>query len=1419
MTANEERTSRPLATGDMYSTAFQFYSHINADVDPRTGMYSASVDLASGEGNRLRGPHLPFRLSYSAVDPIDDGFGIGWRLCLTELDTDTGMLSLSSGDTHKVEDLTYQQPARFPDRKLDSCALVMTDTEFGTAVVEHVTGVVEYLAAMSHARNLLRPVRIVNPSGDALQLIWEADALGNSRLTRVFDDDDEELLRADYSDLTRPTLTIHLADARHRKDAEPLQMQFDVSGGQLDRIVIPLVTALNAGQTSAGDEAAWAFSYHNVDGFMLLLDSVTSPDGLRDAVEYSLAALILPDDAPRSHMPAVAERTRISVADPTHVIQKSLYDYRNDGLVTNFYGYPLVTNWSTRNDQLLHLEGADAYSYGSTETQYENDSILCTIERNYNHFHLITNERTTRGNVVQDIVTTYGIEDGTSFEDQAPSFQLPHEVTTTVYDMRQSSIRQVTSTKSTYDDYGNVLTRYDSATDTTEESTYFPPEGEVGEDGTELCPPDPIGKVRRLKSRTTRPGAKGGPVRSTRYRYTKVPVRDPVKDTARAAERAAQSALEKITGRSVARIIARTIAKIVAKSMRKDRTNGTAENWLRDRTYYVQASEEISTVGEGADEKTLVHSKQTFVTDLGDQHGSLLEETREQNSLVEKRHFTYATDEIGGAVTTTTRHITHDNVDNETSETLHLISGLVKSTVDALGNHAEFTYDALGRRKMEVLSPDDDDYKVTTSWNYQLSMRERWVERIGITGLPHRVWMDEQGRTIRREEPLPDGTLITVHELEYDGFGQLVREVQSDQLRNDQLLRLETQFEYDDWGRCSLMTSPDGSKTISETTLVEDPAIYGNEVITRTTQWQVHGPDGEKTGWRSTDLDAADRQRRTAAGTWSEKDTRVTESTTSWEYDGVGRCVSMKDPVGNVTLQAWDAYDRLVRTDLPDQTAVLRTYADGHEDEFVARLSVAPPAIEKDFWGAALNAGELLLGTRTWDGLGRLETEQAGSLKTEYAYKAKQMSADRKTMPSKDWLQMRYDVRLREVLTSSTLNSADGSVQTGLTEATYQNLLGLPETITAEGVGKMTITADYLGRMTHQRIELQGDTERSCEVVVTPGGLVLEKTGTDGVKQTYDYDDKGRLKSVTDQDVEVTLVYDTLSRLSNRTARSVVDGRSVTQGTTYDALGRLSEQTWLHADPSTPTPQESRLVLSWREDDKVLGRTWYGEDGTPALRTETMGYDARGRLVTHAIEAADGEHPADEMGHPYKRQVFGHDCLDNLRSVTTTLLDGSVNETVYAYDIEATTPNLDRLVGVSNSLPGYPGFGTSLTLRYDDNGNLVDDGQGRTLVWDGAGRLSTVTLADGNTTITYAHGPDGRVSRVTRDQLTTFRYREDGAIAYEHEISTQEGRRYIRTEGGIVAETRLAGAIRDTFLLGTDPQGSVVTESDPGKKS
>jgi RHS repeat-associated protein len=113
-------------------------------------------------------------------------------------------------------------------------------------------------------------------------------------------------------------------------------------------------------------------------------------------------------------------------------------------------------------------------------------------------------------------------------------------------------------------------------------------------------------------------------------------------------------------------------------------------------------------------------------------------------------------------------------------------------------------------------------------------------------------------------------------------------------------------------------------------------------------------------------------------------------------------------------------------------------------------------------------------------------------------------------------------------------------------------------------------------------------------------------------------------------------------------------------------------------------------------------------------------------------------------------------------------------------------------------------------LRYDGNGNVVDDGDGRTLTWDAAGRLISMTLPDGKV-IEYGYGPDGRIAQMSRSGRTHFRYYDDGQLYGE--FFDDDQRRYFRAGGTVVAESRLTQAIRTTWLLGSDPQGSVIVEA------
>lgn len=1333
MTGRSPETQGALANDDFYSGAFSFYSHVSGDVDPRTGMYSAGIDLSTGKGNQLRGPSFEFRLNYDALSSRDDGFGAGWHLGVTRLERDVGMLTLGSGDSHRFDRLFPGMPSGFPDRKLESFRLTAGNN--GTAVLEHATGVIEYLAPAAGRSSSLRPERIVNPSGDAIHLTWESGPHGTPVLTRIADDEGQPLLTLSYPDRGN----IHLS--MFTGLTAPVKLHFSRLGDTLQRVRIPAITELNDGPIRDEEESVWAFGYKNSlePPYLALLISVTSPDGIHDVVSYAEESMRLPAGAARRYVPAVAERRRVLDAKRTTVLQTSRYAYNTHG-DNNYLGYPLVTQWESRNDQLLHHGNAERFVYGSRETQVDKDGVtLCTIERTYNHFHLIARETTTRGTVVREVETVYGEERGVPFARQKKSFQLPHSIITTLYDKRAPTVKQVTIADNTYDDDGNLISHRDGATGIVERSAYFPPEGEG-----DLCPPDPLGLAFRLKSETVEPGPGGGPVLTMRYRYCELPVR-----------------------------VVAGAARVVASP--------------RAPTVYVQACAE-SLHEEGRDD-ALTHSEQRFIVDQGERHGALSRESRTQDGLTLTREFEYRTDTGRQTIVTSVAETTHDGVTSITEEEVTLVGGLLRGSKDVLGNHTYTVYDNLCRPLTQSRVREREQEVITSQWQYQVSTSTRWVQRRGVTGLPHRVWLDEQGRVTLKEEPLPDGSLMTVREVAYDHFGKVVDDTVYDRLASDAPLRLHTHFEYDDWGRCSDRTAPDGSHERSETALIE----VDDEIFIRTTAWRE--ARGRRIGgWQSTDTDAAGRQRRAASGLWDDEGTVREVATSQWRYDGLGRCIETTDPLGLVTAQHWDVLGRLTEVTLPDRTVVAYTYAVGHEEALPTSMSVTP----------ADGAPALLVGRQAWDGLGRLLSESSGSLTRRYDYGLDWFNATSEHLPAGGEIRRTYDPWHDESVLTETLASTPPLV---LKTASYDPITGMPLTISSDS-GAMQIRSDYLGRMVEQDV-IMGGPVRSSKVTVSPGGAELLKTGVDGAIQLFHHDDLGRIGRIehTTKEglglVDLTFAYDELSRPVSRTATTDADG-SVTESLEYDDLGRVAGTTWLAERAGESTRR--KLVMEWRNDDKVTGKRWFGNDDVSPLRDETMEYDRRGRLVVHTIQAVDGEFPLDEARNAYREQRFDYDSIDNLLSVETTLVDGRLNRTTYDYD----TTDLDRLIGVASSLPGYPGYGTATVVRYDDNGNMIDDGLGNMLAWDAAGRLASITPANG-VRVDYAYGPDARIGRVTRQGRSSFRYHDDGQLYGEFDDDTQ--RRFLRSGGTVVAESVLSRDVRKTWLLGNDPQGSVILEA------
>jgi|GEM_PF-2996260 len=1344
MAGNAER----LESGDMYSSAFQFYSHISAGVDPRTGMFGASVEFTTGLGNVLRGPTFGFRLAYSALSTVDEGFGEGWHLGLTELRMDGGdsMLTLSSGDSHKVIVQPTGMDALFPDRKLDSCRLVITDPDGQKAMVEHITGVVEHLAIPKGVGNTLRCHRIVAPNGDSVTLHWERNGAGRIAPTKVTDDDGTVLLGLDYLNDAETTVVLYSHDIR------PLRIRFEHPSGWLRRITIPIINLLNANRTLAEDEASWTFDYvRSQEKGLVLLESMETPDGIRDEVTWQEQALRLPE--PMGYMPAVATHKKALIATPGHVIHHSTFSYDLHGN-SNYYGYPEVTRWEDRADQLLHLIGDGAFLYGSTETQFDGHDVLMSVERTYNQYHLIMRETTRRGKIVQDIVTEYDNRD-VPFERQPKSFQLPRRITTSLYSQDAPDIRRVTSISNAYDDDGNLLSSLDSSTGVTEVSTYYPVEGEKDEDGAVVCPADPLGLVRRLKSRSTLSPCPDDPLISTTYTYGSITL---------AADK---------------------------------------RQLFSGRERYVQGKGEITAVN-GRD---LIVSLKEFVDDPGrEDHGTVASETTTQDGLTDTLRHHQTVDKAARSVTIRTTHTTHDGFETTVSETKHLISGLPLNTTDAMGSRTDYGYDALARLTELKLASGDEEYETTTRWAYQLSRSERSITRTGITGLDHTTSFDERGQVVLQKEPTgPTGPPEIVRTVDYDLRGRQRSETVFDFL-GDRTLALSTSYDYDDWDEPARVTAPDGSVTVSTRELVSSSEVIRDvstvhdlaggdvaEVFMRIRQWRETADGTREGGLQTSYVDAAGRQRLMTVAVWEGNTPRV-EAAGKWVYDGLGRCIQQTDAMGQVTTQEWDHFGRLVTTVLPGGDAVRRVYAPGQEGDLMSAISMTT--------GDGIT---LPLGTRTYDGLGRLTGETAGSLTHRFTYDGNQMSASSSHLPGGGVVRRTYDRMLGEVLLDETL---DGS-PLRLKHATYDKKLGLPLTISSEA-GTMTIRTDFLGRMTEQDIAIEGDSVRHAGSVVTAGGMERERNGVDGRKQSFDYDDLGRCVGMSDLDVTVSMSYDAFSRLSSRVTRDASRDRSIEQRISYDALGRVKTTTFAHTESSKVSERE--LQLYYRPDNKITRKQLRSVTEGTVLRDETMDYDVRGRLVDHAIVAESGHYPTDERGHAFRHQVFSYGAIDNLLHVTTTRVDGVVSLTTYDYDEE----DPDRVARLTTTVEGDPGATRTIVLAYDGNGHLTSDGQGHELTWDTAGRLTTVTLPD-KTVLTYRYGPDGRIAIVSRPESTTVRYHIDGALA--NEITGNESRRYIRAGGAVVAETLLSNALRKTWLLGSDPQGSILTESSTDEPS
>ncbi|UFH51558.1 RHS repeat-associated core domain-containing protein [Pseudomonas sp. KNUC1026] len=248
---------------------------------------------------------------------------------------------------------------------------------------------------------------------------------------------------------------------------------------------------------------------------------------------------------------------------------------------------------------------------------------------------------------------------------------------------------------------------------------------------------------------------------------------------------------------------------------------------------------------------------------------------------------------------------------------------------------------------------------------------------------------------------------------------------------------------------------------------------------------------------------------------------------------------------------------------------------------------------------------------------------------------------------------------------------------------------------------------------------------RECHWRTLRGQLVASLRADGHWRRVFD-DVEGRLLRTCQDHEDTHLAYDALGRLQARRVHALKAAQCWQVRSEHDGLGRETLRTWL--GNGAPVFQQR---MAWRADGRLLSKQSH-EQGK-LIRTERFAYDDLDRLAEYHCDATEaGQCPADGQGNRVKEQRFTWDSLDNLSQCVATAFDGTQHTRAFAY---ADAANPTRLTSV------VQGKATT-ALKWNTNGYLDTDDQGRALSYSPAGQLEKVCDKDGKVLARYAY--DGR---------------------------------------------------------------------------
>jgi RHS repeat-associated protein len=1297
------------------SNALNFQSFVQHGVDPRTGQYTMSFAIPPLKNNVLSGPDLPLTLSFSPMNTTDSGFGVGWSINLSEYAPQTRMLSLSTGESFKVQQTGEQLTVE--EQKLDSFHFHALGNDRWRVV--HRSGLVEILHSESidgHA--LALPEQLLGADGRSIDVAYAM--YKGRRCLESISDPSGVLLQ-----VTRNTVTDDvelLLFPGHGPDGEPLaRFLLELNTySQVTRIELP---------TDEG--AGWTLGYDDIRGYTCLKD-VWTPGGTHEVMTYGDQGHVFPGDK----LPNLPRVTR-HLVDPGQE-QPPIdveYQYSNE----NFLGQGALSDWYDNGLDNLYRVASITFKYYSFARLKVDGAVAREVKRVYNRFHLMTEETTTQGVCEKQVITTYHAEDGDNlylqFEQQPAYCQMPLYVDTHWRLTNDSTQHRTERTESRYDDHGNLILQVNSD-GTREELEYYSADGEG-----DLCPADPEGFVRNLRTRIAHPSPAGRnnppPLRTT-YTYRDL---DPVPGP-------------------------------------------------YSRKFLLEHSQTLS---EG-DGPPLRHTVTEYYDDPADrvQFGRMRSVGETLNDHTSFTDYQYATGDgrrFGERTLDITETLTgFDHTSQTVTQQHSLRTGETLMMRGLDGIEMLRQYDALNRVISETVAPDTD-YAASRTYAYHLvggtGGDKAWQLTTDVRGVQTRTWYDGMSRVILEEcqdmdaavargLPADQAVFRRTYTASFNALDQRVEATDYDWL-DEVELPLTTQHAFDDWGTRRRIVNPDRVVEISEM------SPFGTQ-----------GPVERR--WVESADDPSDiRHRRVLhynrfGKTWLEEELDEEEKVTfalRKAFDGLGQCVESREQFENRDLAtefAYDAWRRLVSTTLPDGTVITRRLAAHSSEELPVELRAKP---------ANVALPEVVAGEQAFDGVERLIARTVGGRTNRYRYAGGELQPDRRTTPAGNEIEIDYE---------RPLGDAPGTVTAPEESTTYQyDHLSGTVLAAANEEGTRSYAYAYTGAVSRESWRGTGGETHISDHSVSRMGRPLQRRDSSSpgaryaLTTTVHHDDRGRPEWTEQGVVRATTLYDGFGAPRRTTTHNALTDETLVTEQQYDSAGREVLRTL------TVGSQVFTVDQQWRGDGKLTHR--HLKQGARSLLDEAFHYDLRGRLQRH--ECKGEQQPEDSYGNRISQQVFSYDVLDNITRCVTSFADGSRDDAVMTH-ATADPCQLVQITHTHASYPDMEQFeydedGNLLSdtggeqLTYDSLGRLLTHAYaGGQTAYHYDGHAELAGLRDGNGTETLLFHDGYQIHHTVQDaQVLEVLHANGQAVAQTSTPDPAQARLLLTTAiGSVIGEAR-----------------------------